>query len=598
MQHLDKISKLAELNILYVEDDTETREELDLVMQNWFKNTYVAADGQEGLVLYKQFQPDIVITDIQMPKMNGLSLSADIKNINPKQEIIILSAYNDVEFLFRALELGIKHYVTKPISIERLLDKLVEIKQQLFLQREAKRSQKLLEQYKQLVDEKAVVVKLDLQGRINYVNQQFCLLSGYSEAELIGQHYLFSIAKDQEALLEELKSSVLADKKWQGLLKKVSRGGDIYIVDVTVVAVVNAEDQIEEFVVLMMDMSEVYAKFERLSLNLKQDLTVQKHFLHEYERAIDLGTSLCVLDTEGKIISANQNFRKILNCNSEDLVGQSFSDMVLDCSDFQQRVLEKVKTQGYSSRVIRIGMHPDNERTLSTVIVGIHDEEGGLHSLMSLSQDISDSVKLNEEIIETQKELIYVMGEVVENRSKETGLHIKRVAKISQLLAIKYGLSVEHAQMIKIASPMHDIGKVGIPDKILHKTGKLTHSEFEIMQEHADMGYNILKKMDKPLVKMAAIIAHEHHEYYNGKGYPLGLSGEQISIEARIVGLADVFDALSSERSYKKPWPDEQIIDYLKSNKGVQFDPELIDLFMENFQEIVSIRDQLQEQKK
>lgn len=106
--------------------------------------------------------------------------------------------------------------------------------------------------------------------------------------------------------------------------------------------------------------------------------------------------------------------------------------------------------------------------------------------------------------------------------------------------------------MIKIASPMHDIGKVGIPDEILHKPGKLTAEEFEAMQEHADLGYKMLNKLDRPLINMAATIAHQHHEHYNGKGYPLGLAGEKIAIEARIVGLIDVFDALGSERSYKK----------------------------------------------
>ncbi len=594
MLDIKKIAELTELDVLYVEDDDETREELELVLQSWFNTLYTAANGREGLELYKKYRPDIVISDIQMPEMNGLSMSADIKHIQQNQEIIILSAYNDVEYLFRALELGIQHYITKPISLERLLDKLVAIKDQMQLENEVKHNRKLLEQYKLLVDEKAIVAKVDLAGNISYVNSQFCHLSGYTETELLGQHYLFTFAEnDQEATLQELKDTVINNKKWQGFLKKTSKNGDIYIVDVTVVAIVDAHNKIEEFVALMLDVTEVYEKFERLSLNLQQDLASQQHYHNEYERAIELGTSLCVLDTSGKIISANDNFSATLNCKTEEIIGQSFSDMVLDCNDFQQRVLGKVQDQGFSSRVIRLGVKPGCERTLSTVIVGIHDQQGDLHSLMSLSQDISDSVKLSEDIIEIQKELIYVMGEVVENRSQETGLHIKRVAQMSQLLAEKYGLSSEHAQMIKIASPMHDIGKVGIPDEILHKPGKLTAKEFETMQEHADLGYKMLNKLDRPLINMAATIAHQHHEYYNGKGYPLGLAGEKIAIEARIVGLIDVFDALGSERCYKKAWTDEQIIEYLLANKGVQFDPELVDLFLENIEQILGIRNQL-----
>jgi len=189
------------------------------------------------------------------------------------------------------------------------------------------------------------------------------------------------------------------------------------------------------------------------------------------------------------------------------------------------------------------------------------------------------------------------MGEVVENRSQETGMHIKRVAQISELLAEKYGLSNEHTQMIKITSPMHDIGKIGIPDKILHKPGKLSSDEYRTMKEHSNLGYKMLNKLDRPLINMAATIAHEHHEHYDGNGYPLGLKGENIAIEARIVGLVDVFDALGSARSYKQPWTDEQIIEYLISKKGTQFDPELIDLFMQNIDDIFTIRNQLQDLK-
>jgi len=591
-----KILLLSSLDVLYVEDDDETREELEMVLRGWFKNFYCAANGDEGLKLYKQYNPDIVISDIQMPKMNGLSMAADIRSINKSQEIIILSAYNDVEYLFRALELGIQHYITKPVSVERLLDKLVEINHQMNLEVDIREKNKLLEQYKFLVDEKAIVAKIDLQGNITYANQQFCTLSGYSKEELIGQHYLFTLAEDNDAeVLDDLKSTILEAKKWQGILKKSSKTGASYIVDVTVVAIVDANNQLQEFVALMLDMTEVYQKFERLSLNLQNDLDSKQHFLDEYEQAIELGTSLCVLDTDGNIISVNQNFSATLECDKEDLIGSSFCDMVEDSGDFKQRVLKKVQDQGYSSKIIRISAKSGVERTLSTVIVGIHDQQGDLHSLMSLNQDISDSIKLHEDIIETQKEMIYVMGEVVENRSQETGLHIKRVAQISEFLAKEYGLSDEQAQMIKVASPMHDIGKIGIPDDILHKQGKLNSLEFKTMQRHAEMGFKMLNKLDRPLIKMAATIAHEHHEYYNGKGYPLGLAGDNIAIEARIVALVDVFDALGTKRSYKEAWTDEKIKDYLLSKKGIQFDPKLVDLFLENINQIIAIRNQLQD---
>ncbi len=590
----NKLINLSTVRILYVEDDLETREELQSVLEQFVPELYTARNGREGLSLYREHLPDIVITDIQMPEANGLSMAADIKAIKPDQPIVILSAYNDVEYLFRALELGIQHYVTKPVSIERLLHKLSEITEQLNLACEVDKNRKLLTQYKLLVDEKAIVEKVDRNGHIVYVNRHFCELSGYSEAEVSGQHYLFNFEKsEQKALLDDLKKTVLEKKKWQGMLKQTTKTGNIYIVDVSVVAVVNADDEIEEFVALMVDITETYKKFERLSINLKQDLIQQKHYLHEYERALEFGTSLCVVDTEGIIISANKNFSTTLNYNPEELVDQSLCHLIQDCGDFNERVLKKAKQKGYCSKVVKIIGKDGYQHTFSTIFVGIHNEQGEIHSLMSLSQDISESIRLKDEIIETQKELIYILGEVVENRSYETGAHVKRVALISELLACKCGFDSEYSAMIKVASSLHDIGKVGIPDDILNKSGKLTESEFQVMKNHADIGFKILSRSDKPLVKLAATIAHEHHEHYDGNGYPAGLSGENIAVEARIVSLADVFDALSSKRIYKEAWSIEEILDYFKRNKSLQFDPDLVDLFIDNIDEILEIHNHL-----
>lgn len=588
---------LSNLRVLYAEDDTETREELQSILELYVAELYIAKNGREGLDLYKKYFPDIVITDIQMPEMNGLSMAADIRVLNSQQPIIILSAYNDVEYLFRALELGIQHYITKPISIERLLNKLAELTERMQLLKQVEENRRLLEQYKMLVDEKAIVVKMDKNGNIIYMNQQFCEISGYSEAELLGQYYLFSLDEDgQQDVLNDIKQSLEKNNKWQGILKKRAKSGCIYVVDVTLVAIIDALNKVSEFVALMVDMSEVYEKFERLSLNLKQDLSEQKHYLQEYERAFELGTSLCIINTDGQIISANKNFSATLNYTPGQLNGLSLCDLVQNGVDFKERVLKKVINHGFSSRVIKVLTKNGGFRTLSIIVVGIHNQAGDIHSLMNLCHDISETINSNEDIIENQKDLIYVLGEVVENRSHETGLHIKRVALISELLARKYGFSEEYATMIKLASPLHDIGKVGIPDDILHKNGKLSVDEYQIIKKHAELGYRLLNKLDKPLIKMAATIAHEHHEYFNGLGYPTGLVGEHIAIEARIVSLVDVFDALSSRRIYKEPWTDAEIIDYLNKNKSVQFDPELVDLFMENFDEIISIRECFKEE--
>mgnify|MGYP000663311543 CR=1 FL=1 len=203
-----------------------------------------------------------------------------------------------------------------------------------------------------------------------------------------------------------------------------------------------------------------------------------------------------------------------------------------------------------------------------------------------------ENIYLNEEVEHTQKEIIFILGEIAETRSKETGFHVKRVAEYSKLLALKYGIPEEEAEILRLASSMHDVGKVGIPDAILNKPGKLTPEEFEIIKTHTNNGYTMLSYSNREIIKTAAIIAYQHHEKYNGQGYPIGLSGEDIHIYGRIVALADVFDALGSERVYKKAWPLEEILDYFKQESGQHFDPKLVNLFLDNIGGILKIREQ------
>lgn len=202
-----------------------------------------------------------------------------------------------------------------------------------------------------------------------------------------------------------------------------------------------------------------------------------------------------------------------------------------------------------------------------------------------------DNIYLNQEIEDTQKEVIITLGEVVENRSKETGGHVQRVGAFSALLAEKAGLPTETINLIRQASPMHDVGKIGIPEAIMNKPGPLNNDEFEIVKRHTSIGHDILKGSRRTILREAALIAQQHHERWDGHGYPHGLKGEEINVAGRIVAIADVFDALGSPRVYKKPWTLEKIINYFKEQKGHQFDPELTQIFLDNMDEFVRIRD-------
>ncbi|MBL7002592.1 MAG: HD domain-containing protein [Gammaproteobacteria bacterium] len=217
------------------------------------------------------------------------------------------------------------------------------------------------------------------------------------------------------------------------------------------------------------------------------------------------------------------------------------------------------------------------------------------NSIVAYGFNVTDLININEEIISTQKELLYRMGEIGETRSKETGNHVKRVAKYSKLLATLYGLDHEQTHLLKMASPMHDIGKVAIPDDILLKPGKLDSKEWVVMQTHASIGYELLKNSERPILKAAAIVAGQHHEKWNGKGYPNRLSGEDIHIFGRITALADVYDALASDRVYKKAWPLDKVIQLITDEKGEHFEPKLVELFLEHQEKFNEIRLQYQD---
>lgn len=204
-----------------------------------------------------------------------------------------------------------------------------------------------------------------------------------------------------------------------------------------------------------------------------------------------------------------------------------------------------------------------------------------------------DNIHLTSEIEITQREIIFTLGEIAEARSKETGNHVKRVAEYMKALALKYGIPEETAEVIRLASPLHDVGKLAIPDMILNKPGNLTLEEFEVMKTHSKIGYEMLKNSNREIMKIASIIALQHHEKFNGTGYPSNLKGEDIHIYGRLAALADVFDALGSDRVYKKAWDLDKILLFLKEEKGKHFDPKLIDIFFDNLDEFLVIRDNL-----
>jgi len=364
------------LNILYVDDEANIRAETYEILEPFFNSIDIAVNGEDGVQKFIDYKNahgefyDLVITDIIMPKKNGMELIEELLEINQNQNIIVLSAYDESSKLVKLIELGVDGFIVKPIKKEQLLNTFHKV------------------------------------------------------------------------------------------------------------------------------------------LHRKQTRTnLESNFIFQKQQLIDIN------------------------------------------NDLEQQMIER----------------------------------------------ISQVYALNEEIKQTQREVVFTMGAIGESRSKETGNHVRRVALYSEVLAKHYGLNEDAVTLLKEASPMHDIGKVAIADSILNKAGILTKAERNIMMTHTSLGYDMLKYSTRDLLKTAAIIAKEHHEKYDGTGYPFGLKANEININARITALADVFDALGSNRCYKMAWSDEKIFEMFREEKGKHFDPTLVDIFFEHLDEFLLIREKYQD---
>lgn len=241
------------------------------------------------------------------------------------------------------------------------------------------------------------------------------------------------------------------------------------------------------------------------------------------------------------------------------------------------------------------------ERYATGDFEGRLDDKKGLKEIRKLSnafnvmgEAIAQKIR---ELRETQKEIVHRLGRAAEFRDADTGMHIKRMSHYCQLLCKAYGLNDEDSDLLLYASPMHDIGKIGIPDSILLKKGKLDPDEFETIKKHTVIGKDILSGSESKLLEMAKVIANPHHEKWDGSGYPLGLKREEIPLVGRIAAICDVFDSLTSERPYKKSWPVEEAVAEIEKKSGKNFDPQLVELFKKNLPEILKLKEDFKEEQ-
>lgn len=268
--------------------------------------------------------------------------------------------------------------------------------------------------------------------------------------------------------------------------------------------------------------------------------------------------------------------REALQAGATDFLGKPFDEIEL-----LARLRNSVRVKLYFDSIAR-------ERSDLRGEVDRH--------LQELEAASSRLERLQRELAVARQETIERLAKAAEYRDDETAAHLHRMSAFCYLLGQKAGLDEDTCEMLRIASPMHDVGKLGVPDHILLKPGRLSTEEYAIMKQHAEIGYRILAGSDSPLVRFAATIAHTHHEQWAGTGYPRGLSGEAIPLEGRIAAVADVFDALTSARPYKKAWPLEDAVAHLRKGAGSHFDPALVDLFLGSLDEVQEIRAQFRDE--
>jgi response regulator RpfG family c-di-GMP phosphodiesterase len=522
------------IRVLIIDDEPLVRGTFVAFMKHWGYVTREAENGKAGLEIFNREPFDIVLTDLDMPVMGGLAVLAYLHEHAPDTPVVIVSGAGQLDDAVQTVKLGAWDYLTKPVESMAILESTIQrCLEKAQLIKENKRYQNYLEEEvekkTEALRQNNMALRAEIIDRKNK-EEEVLRLNRHLEEVVDASGELFS-----HQTVPELLAGVL--ERFQHILQGGMQGNH------------GNDDQV----------------FFRDAFAVTRDGEGMAMICGTGSYAGSEGMQACVA-------MSPELFRKVGLAFSEGRGGVDGRDALI-----HMRTVNRAECLFYLECCLPVS--ETNQRMLQIYVTNV--------------ASAYDSIVLNEEIANAQKEVVFTLGEVIETRSKETVNHVRRVAEYSYLLARRFGLGETESDLLRYASPMHDAGKIGIPDSILNKAGELTDEEFRIMQNHTVMGYDILKGSQRPILKAAAIVAHEHHEKWNGSGYPRGLSGEGIHLYGRIVALADVFDALGSDRCYKAAWPIEKILLLIKEERGLHFDPALVDIFFAHLGDFLRIKRQI-----
>jgi PAS domain S-box-containing protein len=292
---------------------------------------------------------------------------------------------------------------------------------------------------------------------------------------------------------------------------------------------------------------------------------------------------LWAIDNNGVFLLSEGRGLDALGLEPGEVVGESAFDLYLQHPEVLEDLRRALDGESVTSTV-EVG-----DLTFDTRSSPMRDAEGNQTGVIGVSTDVTDRESAARDLARSREETIRRLTRAVEERSHETAGHIERMSRVSALLAEKMGFAENRIELIRVASPMHDVGKIAIPDEVLMKPAALDRWERRVMQRHAEIGHTILGGSEAELLRVAADIAWTHHERFDGEGYPRGLAGEEITLEGRIAAVADVFDAITHDRVYRTALPFEQALEVMRAGRGSHFDPDVLDTFFGAVDEIETI---------